>query len=143
MKLSEHFDLDEFTRSATADRLHIDNSLNPSDPTGQSIINNLRNLCQQVLEPLREHFGIPIMVSSGYRCPELNQAVGGVPNSQHLTGEAADIVLPKLADVFYWLIDNTPFDQLGFESRGTTKWIHVSCKMNQSENRQCIFRKTV
>lgn len=152
MKLSEHFDLDEFTRSATADRLHIDNSLNPSDPTGQSIINNLRNLCQQVLEPLREHFGIPIMVSSGYRCPELNQAVGGVPNSQHLTGEAADIILPPLTlnthhstlnEWFYWLIDNVPFDQLGFESRGTTKWIHVSCKMNQSENRQCIFRKTV
>ena len=61
MKLSEHFDLSEFTRSATADRLHIDNNLNPSDPTGQSIINNLRNLCQQVLEPLREHFGIPVI----------------------------------------------------------------------------------
>ena len=143
MKLSEHFELNEFTRSATADRLHIDNSLNPSDPTGQSIINNLRNLCQQVLEPLREHFGIPVVVSSGYRCPALNKAVGGVPNSQHLTGEAADIVMPKLAEAFYWLIDNVPFDQLGFESRGTTKWIHVSCKMDLSQNRQCIFRKTV
>ena len=96
MKLSEHFDLSEFTRSATADRLHIDNSLNPSDPTGQSIINNLKNLFQQVLEPLREHFGIPIVVSSGYRCPALNQAIGGVSNSQHLTGEATDIILPPL-----------------------------------------------
>ena len=142
MKLSEHFDLNEFTRSATADRLHIDNSLNPSDPTGQSIINNLRNLCEQVLEPLRQHFGIPVVISSGYRCPALNKAVGGVPNSQHLTGEAADIVMPKLADAFYWLIDNVPFDQLGFESRGSTKWIHVSCKLDPSENRQCIFRKT-
>lgn len=143
MKLSEHFDLDEFTRFATADRLHINNSINPSDPTGQSIISNLRNLCQQVLEPLRQHFGTPVVISSGYRCPALNQAVGGVPNSQHLTGEAADIVMPKLADVFYWLIDNIPFDQLGFESKGTTKWIHVSCKPNPSENQQCIFRKAV
>lgn len=96
MELSEHFDLNEFTRSATADRLHIDNNLNPSDPTGQSIINNLRNLCQQFLEPLREHFGIPVIISSGYRCPALNRAVGGVSNSQHLTGEAADIILPPL-----------------------------------------------
>lgn len=137
MKLSEHFDLDEFTRSATADRLHIDNSI------PEELIPNLRNLCQQVLEPLRQHFGTPVVISSGYRCPALNRAVGGVPNSQHLTGEAADIVLPKLADAFYWLIDNVPFDQLGFESKGSTKWIHVSCKLDPSQNRQCIFRKTV
>ena len=137
MKLSEHFDLNEFTRSATADRLHIDNSI------PEELIPNLRNLCQQVLEPLREHLGTPIVISSGYRCPALNRAVGGVSNSQHLTGEAADIVLPNLADVFYWLIDNVPFDQLGFESRGSTKWIHVSCKLDPSQNRQCIFRKTV
>ena len=137
MKLSEHFDLNEFTRSATADRLHIDNTI-PED-----LILNLRNLCEQVLEPLREHLGHPVVISSGYRYPALNRAVGGVPNSQHLTGEAADIVMPKLADVFYWIIDNVPFDQLGFESKGTTKWIHVSCKLDPSENRQCIFRKNV
>lgn len=141
MKLSEHFDLNEFTRSATADRLHIDNSLNPSDPIGQSIINNLKNLCQQVLEPLREHFGIPIVVSSGYRCPALNQAVGGVPNSQHLTGEAADIVMSNLTEAFHWFIDNVPFDQIGWEQTGSTRWIHVSCKPDPKANRQCIFRK--
>ena len=90
MKLSEHFDLNEFTRSATADRLHIDNSI------PEEFIPNLKNLCQQVLEPLREHFGIPVIISSGYRCPALNRAVGGVPNSQHLKGEAADIILPPL-----------------------------------------------
>ena len=90
MKLSEHFDLDEFTRSATADRLHIDNTI------PEELIPNLKNLCVQVLEPLREHFGTPVVISSGYRCPALNQAVGGVPNSQHLTGEAADIILPPL-----------------------------------------------
>ena len=137
MKLSEHFELNEFTRSATADRLHIDNSI------PEELIPNLKNLCQQVLEPLREHFGIPIVVSSGYRCPALNRAVGGVSNSQHLTGEATDIVMPNLTEAFHWLIDNVPFDQLGFESKGTTKWIHVSCKLDLSQNRQCIFRKIV
>ena len=117
MKLSEHFDLNEFTRSATADRLHIDNSI------PEELIPSLKNLCEKVLEPLRQHFGTPVVISSGYRCPALNRAVGGVPNSQHLKGEAADIVMPKIADAFYWLIDNTPFDQLGFESKGSTKWI--------------------
>ena len=148
MKLSEHFDLNEFTRSATADRLHIDNSLNPSDPTGQSIINNLRNLCQQVLEPLRQHFGTPVVISSGYRCPALNRAVGGVPNSQHLKGEAADIVPPynqrqtpyTLKAWFDWLKDHTDFDQLILEhdSKGNY-WIHVSCRKNRKANRHQVF----
>lgn len=145
MKLTEHFDLNEFTRSATADRLHIDNTI------PEELIPNLKNLCVQVLEPLREHFGTPVVISSGYRCPALKRAVGGASNSQHLKGEAADIIFPStlnsqpstLTDAFYWLIDNVPFDQLGFESRGTTKWIHVSCKPDLSQNRQCIFRKTV
>lgn len=135
--LTPHFRLSEFSRSNTADSKGIDNSV------PKELIPSLKNLCQQVLEPLREHFGKPIIISSGYRCHSLNKAVGGVPNSQHLKGEAADIVMPNLAEAFYWLIDNTPFDQLGFESKGSTKWIHVSCKMDLSENRQCIFRKTV
>ena len=125
MKLTEHFSLSEFERSATADRLHIDNTI------PEELIPNLKNLCVQVLEPLREHFGTPVVISSGYRCPALNRAVGGASNSQHLTGEAADIIFPStlnsqpstLTDAFYWLIDNVPFDQLGFESKGTTKWI--------------------
>ena len=146
MKLSEHFDLSEFTRSATADKLHIDNTI------PEELIPNLKNLCEQVLEPLREHFGIPVIISSGYRCPALNQAVGGVPNSQHLKGEAADIILPPstlnsqhstLNDWFLWIMDNTHFDQLGYEQSGSTKWIHVSCKPDPTENRQSIFRKTM
>lgn len=94
MKLTDHFSLSEFTRSSTADRLHINNTIDLSVPSGQSVFKNLKNLCEQVLEPLREHFGIPVVICSGYRCPQLNKAVGGVPNSQHLKGEAADIVLP-------------------------------------------------
>ena len=142
MKLTEHFELSEFTRSATADRLHIDNTI------PEELIPNLKNLCEQVLEPLREHFGTPVIISSGYRCPQLNKAVGGVTNSQHQKGEAADIVLPStlnpqhstLNDWFYWLLDNTHFDQLGYESKGNTKWIHVSCKLDPTQNRQSVFK---
>jgi len=140
--LTPHFRLSEFTRSATADRLHIDNTI------PEELIPNLKNLCEQVLEPLREHFGIPVVISSGYRCPQLNKAVGGVPNSQHQKGEAADIVFPSsltshpspLSEAFYWLLDNTHFDQLGFEQSGSTKWIHVSCKPDASKNRQSVFK---
>lgn len=148
MKLTDHFSLLEFTRSSTADRLHINNTIDLSVPSGQSVFKNLKNLCEQVLEPLREHFGIPVVISSGYRCPQLNKAVGGVPNSQHLKGEAADIVLPHslssqpsaLSSWFYWLLDNTHFDQLGYEQSGSTKWIHVSCKLDASKNRQSVFK---
>lgn len=86
--LSQHFRLSEFTRSATASARGIDNT--PS----ASAIDNLRHLCQEVLEPLRRHLDRPVVISSGYRCKKLNQLVGGVRTSQHMTGEAADIAAP-------------------------------------------------
>ena len=132
--LTPHFRLSEFSRSHTADSLGIDNSVPPA------VIPKLSSLCEHVLEPLREHFGIPVVISSGYRCPALNKAVGGVPNSQHQKGEAADIVMPNLTEAFCWLLDNTSFDQLGFEQSGSSKWIHVSCRMDRSRNRQQVFR---
>ena len=126
IRLSEHFMLSEFTRSSTAERLGLDNSLDASDPLDQDVINNLRNLCEQVLEPLRVHAGQPLMIASGYRSPALNKAVRGSPHSQHLTGEAADIRLPLfpfrgangqpftntdlLNKRFVWLMNNTDFD---------------------------------
>ena len=85
MQLTKHFILEEFERSGTAARLHIDNKI-PA-----ALVPNIRHLCEEVLEPLREHFNEPIYISSGYRCEELNRAVGGVTNSQHIRGEAADI----------------------------------------------------
>ena len=88
MILTTHFVLSEFTRSETAERLHIDNTPNEEQ------IANLRNLCEKVLEPLRERFGA-IIISSGFRCQRLNTAVGGARNSQHKTGEACDIHLPS------------------------------------------------
>lgn len=146
MKLTEHFNLCEFTRSATADKLHIDNTI------PEELIPNLKNLCEQVLEPLREHFDTPVIISSGYRCPQLNKAVGGVPNSQHLKGEAADIILPHstlntkhstLNDWFLWIIENACFDQLIWEKKGSSRWIHVSCKLNLIQNRMNTFKLNV
>lgn len=85
MKLSEHFTLEELTQSATAARKGIDNT--PS----KAIIQELQKLAITVLEPLRVAWGAPIKVSSGYRCPKLNAAVGSKSTSQHVKGQAADI----------------------------------------------------
>ena len=83
-RLSEHFTLSEMTRSATALDRGIKNVPSPTQ------VENLRELCQNVLEPLRKRFGV-IRVTSGFRCPELNRAVSGARDSQHTQGEAADI----------------------------------------------------
>ena len=120
----KYFTLHELTRSATASRLKIDNT--PS----QEVVQNLELLVKNVLDPLREAYGKPIIVSSGYRCPKLNKAVGGVKNSQHMLGQAADIKTTsdspadnrKLFDLAREL--KLPFDQLidefGYD------WIHIS-----------------
>ena len=89
MKLTKHFTLEELTRSATADNFRITNN-----PTLQDI-SNLIQLCQTVLEPLREQLNQPLIITSGYRSPLVNKLVGGVANSQHQKGEAVDIRLPK------------------------------------------------
>ena len=102
---------------------------------------NLRSLVEQVLDPLREAYGRPVHVNSGYRCPRLNRLVGGSPNSQHMRGEAADIRpvigneadLPELARL---LIDNGKFDQLILYPT----FIHVSWK-RLGWNRRQIIRK--
>ena len=84
--LSKNFALEEFIRSRTAERMGIDNV-----PKDEEVINNLRNLCLEILQPLRDYVGAPVHINSGYRCKALNEAVGGVKNSQHCLGEACDI----------------------------------------------------
>lgn len=85
MYLSKHFTLDELMKSPTATRLGIDNT-----PTAEHL-ENLRDLVEYILEPLRIHYGRPIIVTSGYRCARLNKAVGGSSTSQHCSGQAVDI----------------------------------------------------
>ena len=156
IRLSEHFLLSEFTRSSTAERLGIDNSLDASNPLDQDVINNLRNLCEQILEPLREFAGQPIIISSGYRCPQLNIKVGGVYSSQHTLGEACDIRIPlydftgeqgqRFTNIdildrwFTWIMNNCDYDQLIKEtSDRRIYWIHVSCRANKNRNRHQVI----
>ena len=124
MKLTEHFTLSEFVRSKTADRNNIDNT--PS----QEVIENLRALCRNVLEPARVVFGSPIYITSGYRCSALNNAVGGKPTSQHLRGEAADLQVKgvhNLRKLYNAIKEHGVFDQLLLESnKAGAKWVHVS-----------------
>lgn len=142
VQLSPHFKLSEFTKSSTATARHIDNT--PNDEQ----IRNLKALCENVLEPLRQHFNVPIIIGSGYRCPKLKAAVGGVKNSQHQYGEAADIHIPDEATGkrwFVWLMDNVPFHQLIWEKStpsSTHHWIHVAFK-RFGTNKQQVFQKLV
>ena len=103
MKLSDHFTLEEMTRSATASARNINNALHPAHPHDAAVIANLKHLCEEVLEPLRRHVGGPILISSGYRCPALNTAVGGATGSQHMTGEAADIHINSIEEGKRWV----------------------------------------
>lgn len=119
----KYFTFDELIHSDTADRLCIDNT-----PTGDAI-DNLDRLVTRVLDNLRDGWGRPIIVTSGYRCKELNTAVGGTHYSQHLKGQAADIVSDDFEAfrqfVRRWCKDND-FDQCIFEHGGCKEWVHIS-----------------
>ena len=141
MKLSEHFTLQEFIASTKAEQLAIDNTPSVSD------IECMQALCENVLEPLRAHFGKPIKIMSGFRCPELNRAVGGAPKSQHLFGQAADIEIKGVdnADVWLYIDENLPHDQLIAEylttKSGSDGWIHVSyAPENREEALSCVAK---
>lgn len=140
MKLSQHFDLYEFTRSQTAARKGIDNTPYPA------AINSLTVLCDEVLEPAREHFG-PIRISSGYRCERLNDLIGGSSASQHKLGQASDIEAVQVQtgnyELAWWIEQHCLFDQLLLEfwNQDDIKsgWVHVSYN-NPEDNRQMTGR---
>ena len=121
-----HFTMEEMYASATAKRLGINNT-----PSVQKMI-NLVYLCAYVLEPLRVAMNEPIKIGSGFRCEALNKAVGGVYNSQHMKGQAADLCidgdLKKGRRWFEYIRKNLPFDQLIWEKNPKTGsyWVHVS-----------------
>lgn len=135
----KYFTIDELSASTEARKMGIDNT-----PTSEAIA-NLTELVEHVLDPLRDKYGHPIMVSSGYRCPRLNRAVGGEEASQHVKGEAADIYVtrPKeMAELFALIYYTLPFDQLIWE-RGTDEapaWIHVSYREGLNR-RECLRTK--
>jgi len=128
MQLSKNFRLSEFSRSMTATRMGIDNSI------PYRLIPNIEWLVNNVLQPLRDLRGMPIIVKSGYRTPALNSYIRSKPTSQHIKGEAADIDDLEDNNVLFKLIvkNNLPFDQLIWEfGDDEPEWIHVSCSMDQ------------
>ena len=136
----KYFTIEELTYSQTAVKKGIRNETTPE------VEQNLIALVCVVLDPAREKWGKPIHVSSGYRCPELNKAVGGVPTSQHLKGEAVDITAGSRrenAELGRLIVKSGCFDQVIFEqsNRECTEcdWIHVSWK-RVGTNRRNVLR---
>lgn len=128
MKISEHLSLAEVSRSETAKRKGISNN-----PTAEHL-ENFKLLAENVFEKIREHFGAPIHISSGYRSKELNDAIGGSQTSQHSKGQAIDIDMDgsgdgvSNADVYNFIKENLDYDQLIWEfgTDSNPDWVHVS-----------------
>ena len=136
-RISKNFTLDELLASETAKQQHSINA------TGIVEVCNLCALVHNVLQPLRDAMGEAIKIGSGYRCPRLNKAVGGVANSQHVKGEAADLCIDgdiaKGKRWFEWIKSHCDFDQLIWEhnSKGSY-WVHVSYRSDGQNRRQVI-----
>jgi zinc D-Ala-D-Ala carboxypeptidase len=140
MQISKHLSLAEVSRSETAKRRGINNT-----PSGEHL-ENFKKLAENIFEPIREHFGVPIHISSGYRSKELNAAIGGSATSQHCSGEAIDIDMDGSASgitnaqVFNFIKDNLNFDQLIWEFGSSTNpdWVHVSYETTGKQRKQIL-----
>ena len=142
MKLSKNLSLVEFTRSQTAKRRGIDNT--PTDDH----LDAAKKLAGNIFQPIREHFGKPIFITSGYRSEALNKAIGGSTTSQHSKGEAIDIDMdghgkPTNKEVFYYIKENLDFDQLIWEfgDDENPDWVHVSFKAIGEQRNQILQAK--
>jgi zinc D-Ala-D-Ala carboxypeptidase len=135
--LSSSFTLEELTFSQTAARIGILNVPDPQQVTA------LQALCTNVLQPLRDALGLPITVSSAFRSPALNRAVGGASDSQHLDGQAADLQCFSLSTAEFFrraLAAHLPFDQLIYEGGREATWVHIS--YDTARARGTILRAT-
>lgn len=126
MQLTPNFSLAELTKSDTADRLGIDNT------PGAAEVANLKATLLAIAEPVRQHFGRRVFIRSGFRCIELNRAIGSKDNSQHVDGEAIDLEVDGVSnfEVAEWIRDNCDYDQciLEFYTPGqpNSGWVHAS-----------------
>ena len=141
-KLSANFSMKEFTASDTAKRRGIDN--NPGLEHAEAAL----ELFEHIVQPIRDHFGTSIFLSSGYRSHALNKAIGGSQTSQHSKGEAVDIDMdgrkgPENEDVFHYIRENLPFDQLIWEFGDSKRpdWVHVSYKKGGPQRGQILAAK--
>lgn len=140
MQISKHLSLAEVSRSETAKRRGINNT-----PSGEHL-ENFKKLAENVFEPIREHFGVPIHISSGYRSKELNAAIGGSSSSQHCSAEAIDIDMDGSPNgvtnkmVFDFIKDNLNFDQMIWEfgNDSNPDWVHVSYESTGKQRKQIL-----
>jgi zinc D-Ala-D-Ala carboxypeptidase len=137
MKLTANFTLAEMTKSDTALRFDMENTPNDEQMA------NLVALCENVLQPMRDHFGKGVKVNSGFRHPDVNAKVGGSKTSDHCKGMAADVEIPGVAnaDLAQWIVDTCDFRQtiLEFYTPGIpdSGWVHVS--YNPSDNKKQVL----
>lgn len=140
MQLSKNLALAEVTRSESAKRKGISNQPTPEH------IENLKKVAENIFQPIREHFGVPIHVSSGYRSKALNDAIGGSLTSQHCQGEALDLDMDgspsgvSNKDVFEFIKNKLNFDQLIWEfgSDSNPDWVHVSYESSGKQRKQIL-----
>lgn len=136
----KHFSFNQFFHSAVAESCGIMNLPDPGQE--QFIRGNIILLVDHVLDPIRDHVRLPIIINSGFRCPSLNELVGGKESSQHLIGRAADFTVLGMTvrdhkDLAYWCADNIDFDQLIVYSK--RKFIHVSYVSPESNRHEVLF----
>jgi hypothetical protein len=138
MQLSKHFTLEEMEKSSTGIRLGIKNK------AGSGEIKNLGDLCYEILEPVRVKFDKPVTITSGYRSPELSEAIGSKATSQHCLGEAVDMEVIGVSnlEVALWIQNHCDFDQLILEyytGEANSGWIHVSYKDGSNRKQVLTF----
>jgi len=140
MRISEHLDLSEVTRSETAKRKGISN-----EPTAEHL-ENFKKLAENIFEPIRNHFNVPIHISSGYRSKALNTSIGGALTSQHCSGEAIDIDMDGSSNgvtnkmVFDFIKSTLNFDQMIWEfgNDNAPDWVHVSYESTGKQRKQIL-----
>jgi len=139
MKLSRNLSLAEATKSITAKRLGIDNT------PDEWVTENLKQVAVNVFQPIRDAFGCPIHVSSGYRSPDLNTAIGGSRRSQHVEGRALDLDADVFrgctnSEIFNYVRENLEFDQLIWEfgDEDNPDWVHVSFVYDGINRKRCL-----
>ena len=139
MKLSKNLSLAEVTKSTTAKRLGIDNT------PDEWVTENLKKVAEHVFQPVRDHFGRPIFVSSGYRSEDLNVAIGGSKRSQHIQGRALDLDADVFGgctngEIFRYILNNLEFDQLIWEfgDEDNPDWVHVSYVRDGLNRGRCL-----
>ena len=145
MQLSKNLSLNEVIKSNTATRKGIDNT-----PTEEHL-KNLKYLAEKVFQPIREHFGVPIYITSGYRSKALNEAIGGSKTSFHSHGMALDLDQDgrnrgvSNADVFYYIKDNLQFTELIWEFGDETNpnWVHVAIAPGREDEKKIKIAERV